>query len=252
MAQIDLRNVSVEFPIYNVNARSLKKKLLRVATGGSIFKDNSNHIVVRSINDISLSICHGDKVGLIGHNGAGKSTLLKVFAKIYEPTSGNIRVSGSVSPMLDLVSGIEAEFTGYENIVIRGALLGLSRKEIKEHTQKIAEFSGLGDYLAMPVRTYSSGMMVRLAFSISTCLDPEIMLIDEVFGAGDASFMLKARARLISMLNQSSIVIMASHSIELMKEFCNKAILLEAGKLAFFGDIDTALQLYRDTRSNVS
>ncbi len=247
MAQIDLQNVSVELPIYNVSGRSLKKKLLRVATGGSIFKDASNHIAVRSINDVSVSIRHGDRVALIGHNGAGKSTLLKVFARVYEPTAGQISVQGSISPMLDLVSGIEAEFTGYENITIRGAILGLSRKEIKQQTDKIAEFSGLGDYLAMPVRTYSSGMMVRLAFSISTCIEPEIMLIDEVFGAGDANFMVKARAKLIDMLNQSSIVIMASHSNLLLREFCNKGLLLEAGQLKYFGDIDTAIDLYKES-----
>lgn len=247
MAQIDLQNVSVELPIYNVSARSLKKKFLRMATGGSIFKDANNHIVVRSISDVSVAIRHGDRVGLIGHNGAGKSTLLKVFARVYDPTTGNVRIEGKISPMLDLVSGIEAEFTGYENIVIRGAILGLSRKEIKQQTAKIAEFSGLGDYLAMPVRTYSSGMMVRLAFSISTCIEPDIMLIDEVFGAGDASFMEQARAKLISMLNQSSIVIMASHSNELLREFCNKGLLLDAGRLKYYGDIDTALNLYQES-----
>lgn len=252
MAQIDLRNVSVEFPIYNISARSLKKKLLRVATGGSLSKDAKNHVVVRSINDVSVSLKHGDRVGLIGHNGAGKSTLLKVFAQVYEPTSGFIRVDGAISPMLNLTSGIEAEFTGYENIIIRGTIQGLTRKEIDAKTAEIAEFSGLGDYLSMPVRTYSSGMMVRLAFSISTCVQPDILLIDEVFGAGDASFMQKARAKLVSMLNDSSIVVMASHSSELLKEFCNKAILLDEGKLKFFGDIQTAIELYRPPARSIA
>jgi ABC-type polysaccharide/polyol phosphate transport system ATPase subunit len=244
MAKIDLRNVSVEFPIYNVHARSFKKKFLRVATGGNISKDSSQHVVVRSLDNISISIQHGDRVGLIGHNGSGKSTFLKLVARIYEPTAGNIKIDGNVSPMLDLMSGIEAEFTGYENIIIRGTILGLSRRQIKEQMVEIAEFTGLGDYLAMPVRTYSSGMMVRLAFAISTCIKPDIMLIDEVFGAGDASFMQKARGKLISMLNQSSIVIIASHATELIHEFCNKALLLDSGQIKFFGGIKEAMDIY--------
>ncbi len=184
-------------------------------------------------------------MGLIGHNGAGKSTLLKVFARVYEPTSGLIRIDGNISPMLDLASGIEAECTGYDNIAMRSTILGLSRKEIKAKMEEIAEFSELGDYLSMPVRTYSSGMRVRLAFSISSSIKPDIMLIDEVFGTGDARFMVKARAKLVSMLNDSSIVVMASHANSILKEFCNKAILMEEGRVKFFGDIDTALELYQ-------
>jgi ABC-type polysaccharide/polyol phosphate transport system ATPase subunit len=247
MAKIDLRNVSVEFPIYNVQARSLKKKFLRVATGGNISKDANQHVVVRSLDNISISINHGDRIGLIGHNGAGKSTFLKLLARIYEPTAGNIKIDGAVSPMLDLMSGIEAEFTGYENIMIRGTILGLSKRHIKDQMIEIAEFTGLGDYLAMPVRTYSSGMMVRLAFAISTCIKPDIMLIDEVFGAGDASFMQKARGKLVSMLNQSSIVVIASHANELISEFCNKALLLDSGRISYFGDIETAMDIYQKT-----
>jgi ABC-type polysaccharide/polyol phosphate transport system ATPase subunit len=244
MASIDLRNVTVEFPIYNVNARSLKKNLLRVATGGNISSDSSQHVIVRSLDNVSVSINHGDRVGLIGHNGSGKSTLLKLFARIYEPTSGKIRIDGNISPMLDLVTGIEAEFTGYENIIIRGTILGLTRKQILAKADEIAEFTGLGDYLSMPVRTYSSGMMVRLAFAISTCIDPDIMIIDEVFGAGDATFMYKARNRLVSMLDQSSIVVIATHVNELIHEFCNKALLLEAGRVKYFGDVKTAMEIY--------
>ncbi len=243
MARIDLQNVSVEFPIYNVSARSFKKSFLRLATGGNVSEDANKHIVVRSLNQVSLTIKHGDRVGLIGHNGAGKSTLLKLFADIYEPNTGNIRIEGRVSPMLNIMHGIEAEFTGYENIYIRGTILGLSRKQIDNQIDEIANFSGLGDYLAMPVRTYSNGMMVRLAFAISTSIMPEILLIDEVFGAGDADFMVKARERMISLVNQSSIVIIASHADELIKEFCNKALVLESGRVKYFGDIETAIQV---------
>lgn len=242
MARIDLQNVSIEFPVYNINARSFKKNFLRLATGGNVSKDANEHIVVRSLNDVSLTIQHGDRVGLIGHNGAGKSTLLRLLANIYEPTTGNVLVEGRISPMLNLLHGIEAEFTGYENIYMRGTILGLSKKQIEAQIDEIADFSGLGDYLAMPVRTYSNGMMVRLAFSISTCIRPEILLIDEIFGAGDADFMTKARERMVSLLNQSSIVVIASHADELIREFCNKALLMDGGRIKYFGDVETAFE----------
>ncbi len=244
MAAIHLRNVSVEFPIYNVNARSFKKQFLRFTTGGAVSKDANEHIVVRSLNHIDLSIQHGDRIGLVGHNGAGKSTLLKLLAGIYEPTTGDLKIEGHVSPMLNLMQGIETEFTGYENITIRGIILGLTRKQICEQIDEISALTGLGDYLSMPVRTYSSGMMVRLAFAISTSIKPDILLIDEVFGAGDADFMVKARARMVSLLNQSSIVVIASHSDALINEFCNKALLLEGGQVKHFGSVQETLDLY--------
>ncbi|HTM62956.1 MAG TPA: ABC transporter ATP-binding protein [Gammaproteobacteria bacterium] len=245
MARIIIRDVSVEFPIYNVNARSFKKNFLRLATGGTVSRDANDHMVVRSLNKISLDIKHGDRVGLIGHNGSGKSTILKLLARVYEPTSGNILIDGHVSPMLDLMCGIESEFTGYENIIMRGTILGRPRSQINNQMQEIADLTGLGDYLAMPVRTYSSGMMVRLGFAISTSIQPEILLIDEVFGAGDAEFMKKARHRMTTLLDQSSIVVIATHSNELIKEFCNKALLLEGGRIKFFGDVEQAMKIYK-------
>ncbi len=244
MARIDLRKVSVEFPIYNVNARSFKKKFLRLATGGAIVEDANQHIVVKALKDISLTLRHGDRLGLIGHNGAGKSTFLRLLAGVYEPTSGDIRSEGHICSMLNLMHGIQTEFTGYENIMQRGALLGLSKAEIKAQINDIAEFTGLGDYLSMPMRTYSSGMMVRLAFAISVSIKPEILLLDEIFNAGDADFLEKARNRMINLLNQSHIVVMASHSDDLIKEFCNKALLLEGGKIKYFGDPEEAIALY--------
>lgn len=244
MARIELRNISVEFPVYNIKARFLKNQFLRLATGGNVLKDANQHIVVRALNNISLSIQHGDRIGLVGHNGSGKSTLLRLLAKIYEPTVGDFFIEGNISPMLDLMQGIETEFTGYDNITIRGTLLGLSRKQIKNQIDDIAEMTGLGDYLAMPVRTYSSGMMVRLAFAISTSIAPDILLIDEVFGAGDANFMQRARDKMVSLLNQSSIVIIATHSPDLIKEFCNKAILLDSGQIKCFDKVEKVMKVY--------
>lgn len=245
MAQIDLRSIFVEFPIFNVSSRSFKKHFLQLTSGGRIVKNANEHVLVKALNDITVSFKHGERIGLIGRNGSGKSTLLRLLATIYEPTRGDIKISGKISPMLDFVSGVEAEFTGYENIYTRGILLGLSSKEIKQQIESIAELTGLGDYLSMPVRTYSSGMKIRLAFAISTSIKPEILLIDEVFGAGDNDFMNKARERMISLLDQSSIVVMATHAEPLIREFCNKALLLENGSIKFFGDVDQALEIYK-------
>jgi len=169
---------------------------------------------------------------------------LRLLAKIYEPTRGQIRIEGHVNPLLDFATGVESEFTGYENIFIRGIILGSTRKEIKKQIDEIAELTGLGDYLAMPIRTYSSGMKMRLFFAISTSIKPDILLIDEVFGAGDANFMDRAKNRMTSLVNQSSIVVMATHDDNLIKEFCNKALLLEGGQVKYFGSVEKAFEIY--------
>jgi ABC-type polysaccharide/polyol phosphate transport system ATPase subunit len=244
MATIDLHSVSVEFPVYNINARSFKKSFIRLATGGAVVEDENQRVIVSALDNITMRIEHGDRIGLIGHNGSGKSTFLRLLATIYEPTRGKLTVDGHISPMLDLMPGIELELTGYDNIFVRGTLLGLTRKEITKQTQQIAELTGLGDYLSMPLRTYSSGMMVRLAFAISSSIKPDILLIDEVFGAGDADFMEKARQRMVDLLDSSSIVVLATHSDALITEFCTKVLLLEGGRIKYFGDSKSALEIY--------
>ena len=244
MSSIILQNVSIDFPIYNLNARSLKKKFLSLATGGKISTTENNKVIVKSLNNISFTLKHGDRIGLIGHNGAGKSTLLKLLANIYEPTTGHCQIQGRVNPLFNLMHGIENEFTGFENIVQRGILLGLTKKQITLQIEEIAELSGLGDYLQVPVRTYSLGMMMRLAFAISTCIQPDILVIDEVFGAGDADFLHKAQKRMTNLLKKSSIVVLASHSNDIIKDFCTKVLLLESGNLKFFGDVQAGLDLY--------
>jgi ABC-type polysaccharide/polyol phosphate transport system ATPase subunit len=246
MAKIDLHDVSVEYPIYNINARSFKKDFLRLATGGMIVKDVNKRLVVNALSHITLKFQEGDRVGLIGHNGAGKSTMLRLLAGIYEPSAGSIRREGHISPMLDLMQGIESEFTGYENIIQRGLLLGLTKAQIKTHINDIAELTGLGDYLAVPARTYSSGMMLRLAFAISASINPEILLIDEIFSVGDADFMDKARKKMMALFDQSSIVVMANHGDVLLREFCNKGLVLDGGQIKFFGPINEAYEVYNN------
>lgn len=244
MAKIDLQSVSVEYPIYNINARSFKKRFLRLATGSAVVKDANQHVVVKALNNLSLTFEHGDRIGLIGHNGSGKSTFLRLLAGIYEPSDGSLHIDGKVSALLDLMSGTETEITGYENIYYRGTLMGLTKEQIDQQAKEIAELTGLGDYLSMPVRTYSAGMIMRLVFAISTSIQPDILLIDEVFSAGDADFMQKAHQRMVSLLNQSNIVVMATHFDDLIKTFCNKAILMEAGNVKYFGAVDKAIELY--------
>jgi ABC-2 type transport system ATP-binding protein len=251
MANIQLHQVSVEFPIYNVSARFVKKSFLRIATGGHVLKDEAHKLVtVRSLDNVSLSLQHGDRIGLIGHNGAGKSTLLRLLAKVYEPTQGYIKINGQVSAMLDLMQGMESESSGHENIIMRGILMGLTRKQITQQVDEIAELTGLGDYLAMPIRTYSAGMLTRLAFAISTSICSDILLIDEVFATGDTEFIKKAQDRMISLVNQSSIMVMANHSDDLLREFCTKGLVLEAGAVQYFGPMDEALERYHAKRTN--
>ncbi len=243
MAFIKLDDVSVEFPIYEVSSRSIKKQLMRLTTGGALSKE-SKVVSVKALNHITLNIQRGDRVGLVGHNGAGKSTLLRVLANIYEPTAGRITINGKVSALLDVMLGMDAESTGYENIVMRGLIHGLKRKEILQKQQEIADFTDLGDYLAMPVRTYSSGMRLRLAFSIATSVLSEIIVLDEVVGAGDASFMKKAEDRLNSMLNNAEIVVLASHSNQVISEVCNKVLWLNAGEVAYYGSVSEGIEHY--------
>lgn len=243
MAFVHLNTVSIHFPIYNFNARSLKKQFLRLALGGDLYREE-NKMVVQALNKITLQLKHGDRVGLIGHNGAGKSTFLRVLAKIYEPSAGTIQIEGKVCSLLNVMLGINPESTGYENILVRGLLLGLTRKEIRNKMDDIAQFTELGDYLFTPVRSYSAGMQLRLAFAVATCIQPDILLMDELIEVGDSAFLKKAQTRLSEFIGQSSILVLATHSNETIRKFCNKVILLEKGQLIYFGEMEKGFILY--------
>jgi ABC-type polysaccharide/polyol phosphate transport system ATPase subunit len=244
-ASLCLENVSVDFPIYNAHGRSLKRSVLHLTTGGRIGLSARDKVVVQALSNISVRLAHGDRVGLIGHNGAGKTTLMRVLAGVYEPTSGSISRAGRVSALFDLMLGMDSEATGHENITIRAMLMGLSPREIEKRRGEIAEFTELGNYLDVPIRTYSSGMLLRLAFSISTSIDPDILLMDEWMAAGDASFLRKAEDRLRKLIGETGILVLASHSTELLQAICNKGILMKQGKIVEFGEIDDVLQTYR-------
>lgn len=244
MTSIKAQSVSIDFPIYNLNARSLKSHILNLTTGGILKSTERKCVVVRALDNLNFDMHNGDRIGLIGHNGAGKSTLLRVLAQIYEPTAGVIQFNGKVFPLFDLMLGFNPESTGFENIMIRGMLLGMSRPEILEMMDEIVAFTELGNYLALPVRTYSSGMQLRLAFGITIHMRPEILLMDEMISVGDAKFISKADQKMQSFLKTSNIIVLASHSERVIKDMCNKAILLEHGKLKFMGDVDEAFKIY--------
>ncbi|WP_312062041.1 ABC transporter ATP-binding protein [Pantoea septica] len=244
MAFIEFKNVCVDFPIYNANGRSLKKRLMQVATGGQLGADDQGRVVVRAIDNLSFTLKDGDRVGLLGHNGAGKSTLLRLLSGAYQPSSGSAISQGEVGSLIDISLGIDVESTGRENIFLRGGLLGRSRAEISAKLDEIVEFSELGDFVDMPVRTYSSGMHLRLAFAVSTIVRPEILLMDEWLSVGDEAFKKKAEARLTEMVQATNILVIASHSKSMLMKSCNRAIWLEHGKIKMDGDVEEICDHY--------
>jgi ABC-type polysaccharide/polyol phosphate transport system ATPase subunit len=245
-AELTLQNVSVSFPIYQTSSLSLKKRLLFRGTGGRLATDANHRIVVEALRNVSLSLKAGDRVALVGSNGAGKTTLLRVMAGVYEPTAGMVNSHGRISPMFDISLGIESEISGYDNIRLRGLILGLTASQIEERIPDIVEFTELGDYLDIPVRTYSSGMMTRLTFAVATCFSPEILLMDEWIMAGDASFLAKAQHRVQSFIERASIVVLASHSVEVCRQWCTKGVWIERGEIKLQGDIENVLAAYSD------
>ncbi len=242
MASIKLENVVVDFPVYGMQ-KSLRKALFSALTRRN---EAAQRIVVRAVDHMSLSIGDGDRLGLIGHNGAGKTTLLRVLAGIYAPTSGCITMEGRISTLFHSSPGLDSEDTGYENIYTCGRFLGMSRDEIARKLPDIEEFVELGDYLALPVRTYSTGMLTRLAFAVATAIDPEILLLDEGLGAGDARFAERAKIRIERLLHRTNILVLASHSEPLIKQMCNRAILLDHGRLVADGSPDEVLAQYHE------
>lgn len=231
MAQISVDNIVVDFPIYGGKSRSLKSAVMRTATGGLLARDAADRVVVRALDHCSFEFGPGDRIGLLGHNGSGKTTLLRVLAGVYEPTQGTVLVSGKVASMLSITLGIDTEATGLENIYLRGAIMGLKRREIDRLVDEICEFSELGDYIHMPVRTYSSGMSMRLAFAVSTSASADIILMDEWLSVGDSSFAKKAQDRLNKLIEQAKILVIASHDEALIRRNCSRILQLEHGKI---------------------
>ncbi|MCC4115367.1 ABC transporter ATP-binding protein [Aromatoleum toluclasticum] len=228
-AHIQAEKLCVEFPIYENSHRSLKNTVMHLSTGGRIGVNASRHPVVRALNEIDLDIRDGDRVGLVGHNGSGKTTLLRVLSGVYGPVRGRLDITGRVASLLDVSMGMDPDATGFENIYLRGIMDGLLPRTIRAKTDEIVDFTGLGDYLNLPVRTYSSGMMLRLAFAISTSVEADILVMDEWLSVGDAEFSEKAQARLDSLVGNAAILVLASHNPKLIAKVCNRKIHLEHG-----------------------
>lgn len=244
MSHILANKISLSYPIFGADTQSLKRDVLNITTGGRL-KLNSGAITqVNALKNVSFELKDGDKVGLIGHNGSGKSSLLKVLSGVYAPNEGSLDIQGQISSLIDINVGVQHNLSGYENIRIRGLIMGYDADTIERIIEDVTEFSELGNYLAMPVKTYSSGMQVRLAFAMSTAISPDILLIDEVIGAGDARFLQKAKERMARVIMNSNILLLASHSDDIIREFCNKAILLEHGEIKLCGTPDEVLSAY--------
>ena len=249
MASVVLENVNVDFPIYGAQQRSLHKAIFKRATGGSIERNgrNQDRVTVKALTDVSLTLQDGDRLGLIGHNGSGKSTLLKLIAGIYQPLSGRVKVEGRVTPLFDAMPGLDSEDSGYENIITSGMLIGMTRRQIEAKIPEIEEFCELGEYLTLPVRTYSTGMTMRLGFALVTALDPGVLLMDEGFGTGDLRFAERAEARMSDFIGRSQIMVLASHSDNTIRSMCNKAVLMEAGRIVAFGPVNEICDRYYES-----
>ncbi|MBJ7298672.1 MAG: ABC transporter ATP-binding protein [Dolichospermum sp.] len=231
MSRIQAVDLVIEFPIYGIASRSFKSSAIRVATGGVLGKDSADRVLVRAVDQVSFDLKAGDRLGLLGHNGSGKTTLLRALAGVYEPSSGFLRVKGRVASMLSISLGMELEATGLENIYLRGIVMGLSKKNVRDLVDEVCEFADLGDYIHMPLRTYSSGMSMRLAFAMSTSIKSDIILMDEWLSVGDGEFVQKAENRLQEMTRNAEILVIASHNPALLSANCNKIITLEHGRI---------------------
>ena len=242
-AQLDVIDVSIDFPLYHGNSRSLKKTVFSTVSG-RMGADDRNRPAVHALRDISFSLRSGDRLGLIGSNGAGKTTLLRTLAGIYEPDGGRVHVIGSMSALLDQFLGMNPDMTGRENIMLRGLYMGLSKPAINRLEEDVSSFAELGDFMDLPMRIYSSGMMVRLGFALATAIRPDVLLMDEWFLAGDANFIAKARARLEDVVRGAEILVLSSHDAPIMQQWCTRVLWLQQGRILMDGPPDEVLRAY--------
>ena len=240
MAHISATGVAVNFPLYHVGARSLKKRIFAAASR-RVQQDANDRVVVAALRDLSFHIGRGERVALIGHNGAGKSTLLRTIAGIYDPVGGRLEVQGEIGSLIDPAAGMDPWATGFENIRLRAWYRGMSDAAAEALAQEVVGFSGLDEFLDIPVRSYSAGMQVRLAFAMATAMAPDILLMDEWFFAGDADFMEKAEIRLAGLVRESEILVLATHSTEIVRRWCNRVIRMDGGRIVADGTVDEVL-----------
>jgi len=247
VARISLRNVAVDFPIINASSRSLQLRLYQALGGQLTFHHRT--VIVRALDGIDLELRDGDRLGIVGHNGSGKTTLLRVLAGVYSPMRGSAEIKGSVSSFTDITLGMDSEATGRDNIIFRCIFMGLSFERAKRLSPAIAEFSELGNYLDLPIRTYSTGMNLRLAFAISTSIHPDILIMDEMITAGDLQFIEKAKGRLHDIIGKANILALASHDLQLIRSICNKVLWLEHGVIKKIGAPDLVVHAYEGAQT---
>lgn len=244
MSLLALDNVHVRYPVMNDPHRSLRRAILNKFSGGRIYNTDGRYSIVHALKGLTFTLRDGDRLGLIGGNGAGKSTLLKTIGGFLLPDEGKMTIEGTITSLFSVNSGMDVERTGYDNIFYIGRLFGISKRAMQEHIPYIEEFSELGEFLRLPVRSYSDGMKIRLGFSIITCLKPDILLLDEVIGAGDKHFTAKAMKRAENLCQQANIIVMASHAENILRSLCNKGIWIEQGVVRMFGPLDDVLKDY--------
>jgi ABC-type polysaccharide/polyol phosphate transport system ATPase subunit len=249
MVMIKATNLGVEFPVHRIDHSLIRA--VGKSVGGILRSSGrgvNNVVTVKALSDINFQITEGERVGLIGHNGAGKTTLLQALNGGIYPTSGTVRSIGRIVPLLNLGNGAAADFSGLENISLLGLHMGLSQAEIDRNRDDIVEFSELGDFIHLPVRTYSAGMYLRLSFAIATSGAPDILLIDELFGAGDQSFYAKAKARMESLIKRSGILVLSTHSMALIESYCTRALVLDHGRIIADAPPSEAIAFYKQSK----
>jgi len=254
MTRVLVDRLSLSFPVYHADNRTLKRSMARAVSsrttnraGSALIEDNRHRVTVDVLRDISFTLQSGERLGLIGGNGAGKTTLLRALAGIYEPVAGRVRIRGTIGTLLDTQLGMNMELTGMENVRLRCLSHGMSRAGTKSVLENVAEFAELGDFIALPVKTYSSGMLVRLAFGLATAITPDVLLMDEWFMAGDITFMEKAKLRLEALVQDADVLIMSSHQPEIMRKWCTRLIWLEEGRIRLDGPSSAVLDAYLAT-----
>ena len=235
---IEVNNVSMRFRMANDNIGSIKEYLVQ------LLKRRLKYSEFEALKNVSFEVGKGEVVGLIGHNGAGKSTMLKIISRIMKPTEGNVVVRGNVVPMLELGSGFDHDMTGRENIVLNGAILGYSEEFLKSKIQEIIDFSELAAFIDIPIRNYSSGMLARLAFSVASAVNPEILIVDEILGVGDADFQQKSQNRMMEMMGGGTTVLMVSHDINQIRQMCDRVVWIEKGQVIKVGKAEEICDEY--------
>ncbi len=240
MSKISVKNLSIRFRIYHDQSPSIKESFANLFKK----KSHSSYSEFKALDDVSLEIAAGERVGIIGSNGAGKSTLLKALCRVYESDEGDVIVEGRLAPLLEIGAGFHPEFTGRENIYLNGSILGINKKTLNQIESEVIAFAEVEEFIDTPVKYYSTGMYMRLAFSLATAVHPDILILDEIFAGGDANFMTKARERILSLVDKANIVIMVSHDLSIINALCSRVIWIDHGKVIADGPTNLIVSSY--------